>query len=220
MMIKKKQYRKNSYITNVSKPIAIAVKKELKKNVEVKTVESSNAATSAGVYTSFLSAPIPVNVVLNNVNQGVARTQRIGDSILMKSLDLRIELIAVQDVINPTSQQVRILVVYDKQANNAPPGFNLFLSNDNAVTLSPANPAYFDRYLVIIDERVSVVQDSNTRSVSLDFFRKLRLKVKYNATSGTTYENFTSGSLTMWIVTNNSNSHQCNFFSRVRYYDI
>lgn len=100
---------------------------------------------------------------LNLVQQGPGLPQRIGNKISMKSLRLRFGLSVANALEDSNAPDVRVMVIYDRQANGNYPAINDVLnslSQANGLTnptqanliTTNLNPLNFERFQVIMDK--------------------------------------------------------------------
>ncbi|AMH87734.1 capsid protein [Pacific flying fox associated multicomponent virus] len=106
---------------------------------------------------------------LNNIPIGAAPNQRVGGQISSKS-------VYYQYVINFGSATaniaVRHLVIWDRQSNGALPATADILTFPTHAIVSPINPTNRQRFVVIVDERITLSQQGdNIRYMS--GFRKI-----------------------------------------------
>lgn len=207
---------------------------------EIKFVD--NAQTTTGMR---LSAIPPTGVYLGGPVQGAAPYQRIGQRIANKSL--RIRGVVTPATANATCGIVRIIVVYDEQANGAVPAYADVIS---AYTAAGANSstAYDgvnmnnrERFKVLIDEQfqapattvtgdgvitAGVVLDTtgNRKMAPWNFDRFVPLKdlVTHFKASAGGIGDVATGSLIMFVVGDSvtDGSWQFIWSSRLRYDDL
>lgn len=75
--------------------------------------------TIDGLFSQTPSAtglPLPSLFLCNGIIQGTDWNMRIGREIIMTSVQIRMQ--AIQDVNSPVSQNIRLMMVYDKQPNS------------------------------------------------------------------------------------------------------
>lgn len=207
---KKKVYGKTSMRT-----------RSMSKKGEIKTFDRSNVGGAAGTYNTNYASNNPENLVLNPIAQGNGFNNRIGNKIVMKSLHVRAN-------IRKTSAgpgEARVIVVYDKQANSAQPTFNAVFANELATLLCYPDPPFFNRFEVLIDKRMTLVQGADNNGISFDEFRILNHDVMFTGTGGVTYANIVTGSLTLFFCSNDLavggvTPYEVQWTSRIRYYDF
>lgn len=162
---KAKKYAAKKY---VSKKKGITARFATKTMVETKTLDAEFTGVYAmGVYTPD-TAPlqqIPFNTgggtqCVNLAQQGVNISQRVGNKIMMKNLQLRFQFNITGKQCS-TQQFGRIVVLYDRQPPSSAylPINNIFadslqgltVANGNPVS-SMLNPSLFDRMVVLSDD--------------------------------------------------------------------
>lgn len=156
--------------------------------------------------------------LLNGLVPDATATGRIGRKIVMKSLYLR--YICSLGATSTGGSPVRIMVVYDKQANTAPPGVTDILLSD--AHLSPNNLSNRDRFVVICDEMSEPISVQNNFSVSGTIYKKINLETMFNSGTAGTIADITSGSLYLLWAQNGqigTANGAFNWRCRVRYTD-
>lgn len=137
---------------------------------------------------------------LNAMNSGTTASNRIGRRILMKSLQVR-ALIEREDPASTTAEHMRMMVVYDRQANGALPAITDILVTASVEALR--NMANVGRFFVLFDEFIDVSTAAGGRSQqSFNKFVKFNLPVFYNAGIAGTVADIATGSLLMVYVGN------------------
>lgn len=112
------------------------------------------------------------NIILNDVLQGAAFYNRIGNEIEMKSLHLTGHIGLSGTAPTPTWDYMRILVIYDRQPNGAfPTTADVLTSYDqNGTTSSTAydhtNPTNHDRFKILADIRLEVPWNNSSLAVA------------------------------------------------------
>lgn len=168
------------------------------------------------------AAPIFTNPgatsLLNGIPVGTGPSERLGRKLTMRSLYLRysVSLAATSTGGSP----IRILVVYDKQANGAAfaPTDNLDANDFN----SPNNLGNAERFITLMDILTPVVSVQNDFSVCGTAFKKIGLDEMFNDTGGGTITDILSGSLYALVAQTSSigvASPLVNLFFRLRYTD-
>jgi len=138
-------------------------------------VDSNVATTAIGAGLGF-SVPL----LLNGLQLGTGGSNRIGRSILMKT----IYIWAAQ-----AGTQSRHIILYDKQANGAAPAIaDVFQVTTTA--RSPLNYSYLDRFALIYDQWLPLVGDTYT----VDNF-DIELETYFNSGNAGTVADISSGAL-------------------------
>lgn len=183
---------------------------------ELKFADTSGAGT-LNFGSLVFAAPGPTTL-LNGLVPDSTATGRIGRKIVMKSLYLR-----WQASIGATStggSPVRIIVVYDKQANTQAPATSDILLQD--AFLSPNNLSNRDRFVVLCDELTEPLATGNNFSIAGTVYKKLNLETMYNQGNAGTIGDITSGSVyILWAHagTIGTANGQFNWRCRIRYSD-
>jgi len=173
--------------------------KKLADMIEVKRVDTFFNAVVANDGTSRL--------LMNGIAVGTGALNRIGNEVIVTSVQFRAHIIANTLSVDPT--RLRCIVFWDRQANDANPATATFVSSQNSLLdgavitvpqIMPYNYFAMDRYRVIYDKTFTlnpkvVSQSSITGGqtttdevgpVSLSFKKKIKLnrRVKYNGAAG------------------------------------
>jgi len=151
-------------------------------NVERKFLDSaiSDDATTTGA----------VNL-LNGMAPGTTASTRIGQRILMKSIQARIYL-RREDVTTATVQAVRVLLIYDRQTNGAAPAITDVLSAISMQSLR--NMANVGRFFCLMDKTYTLDGAGGQTVLFDERYMKINLPVFYNTgTAGTAADIQTGG---------------------------
>lgn len=134
-----------------------------------------------------------VGTLLNGLQLGSSASQRIGRKVVLKSILIRYNF-AVQNT-TTWATPVRILVVYDKQANGSAPAITDILLTDHIS--SQNNLSNKDRFVTIFDHMTGVLTGSSADSyIRIDnLYKKLNLETMYNANDTGLIGDIASGSL-------------------------
>lgn len=200
------------------------------------------AVDLAGPITVGISTT-PTFTLLNATQTGAGFFNRIGSRITLKSLHLVGQLLA-GGVGAGVAEYLRILIIYDKQANGAVPNIADILLDQNQTAATTTTNSWShlnivnrDRFMVLMDNRVDVpinsaaatteniaaVIDYNGEHNVNRFVRLNDLETMYKSSSApTTIADISVGSL--WLVTFGNigvatAAYAFSFNSRLRYYD-
>jgi len=141
------------------------------------------------------SAAFSTGQLLNGIATGSAATDRIGRKVVIKSLLIRWRAYLQSSSLG--GSPIRILIVYDKQANATAPAITDILLTDSFTAQN--NLSNRDRFVTLSDfitEPLSV-QDCWSRAGVI--YKKLNLEVMFNATGTDTIGDITSGSIYMFV---------------------
>ena len=170
---------------------------------------------------------------LNPCAQGYTNGTRIGDSIRMKSLEVRASIQPYPDTGEALCNQGRCCLFYDTQPNGAAPTDATLMQFTSAGTgypeafiLSPINFSYRERYILLDDWRFSFNADMGGANIGVDrpkFYTKYLtcdLLASYNGNAGT-YADIVLNSVWIMFAVNRSTSSGINVFinTRVTYTD-
>lgn len=161
-----------------------------KQGPELKNLDLQNTLTPAagvGTFTAIID--------LNVASQGTTAETRVGRKIVMKSFDLRwsFSMAATSTGGSP----VRVLIVYDKQANAALPAITDILATNSF--FSPMNLANSERFVVVksfISEPISL---QNNFAIADHCYVKMDLETVFNDVNGGTVGDIQTGSLLMAV---------------------
>lgn len=133
---------------------------------------------------------------LNLVARGIDATQEIGRKIVMKSLYWLWE-----GTIGPTSTgstPVRLVILYDKEANGALPtvatGAQTDMFNQDNI-YAQMNLNNRDRFIVLVDEIVECIGTAGPQCFYRKGYRKISLPVVFNATQTAAIGAINTGSI-------------------------
>jgi len=165
------------------------------------------------------AATFGTGILLNGLATGTDASSRIGRKVTLKSLYVRWSSIFVAGA--GGGGAIRILVVYDKQANAAAPSItDILLANDFN---SPNNLSNRDRFVTLTD----FVSDQLSSGANLAdcgvFHKTLNLETMFNAGSAGTIADITSGSVYMFIAQSGgitTTAPTLSYRSRIRYTDV
>lgn len=156
---------------------------------ELKNIDTANPIPGFIFGSGGFAASSPI--LLNGVATGSSATNRIGRRIVMKSLLIRYNVTLASTTTNSTP--LRIVIVYDKQANTtAPSATDVF---QTTAFSSPMNLANSRRFRVLYDKMHSCIGDQGPESVAGEKYIKLNLPVEFNTGSAGTIGDITSGSV-------------------------
>lgn len=202
--------------------------KDLLYGKEIKTLDRSNVGGSPGIYNPIVyAANIPTEICLNRLDVGASFNNRIGNKVRFTTIHLRATITLNPASTNPLGD-VRVIVLYDKQANSTGPSFTNVYSGDFAVTNCMMDPSFFERYVTIIDKKYSMSLNSSNAVICVDEFRKVNKDSMYTGSATANYGNIASGSFTLYFVSNDSfttttppvTRFACEYFVRLRFIDV
>ena len=182
---------------------------------ELKFVDVNTAVAVGGAGV----ATFGTGVLLNGLANGSDASSRIGRKINMKSIYIRWSLLFGASGIGGGA--VRVLVVYDKQANATAPAItDILLANDFT---SPNNLSNRDRFVTLCDYVTENISLNNMLSDTGVIRKSLNLETMFNAGSAGTIGDITSGSVYLFIAQSGGLSTTAPVFtyrSRIRYTDV
>lgn len=185
---------------------------------ELKFKDTYNGAQALTFASATFSLAPGATQLLNGLVPGSAADQRIGRKITMKSLYFRYAV-----TMNPTStggSPVRILIVYDKQANATAPAVTDILTSDLFIALN--NLSNRDRFVTLCDIMTEPIATGNNYSVAGQVYKKISFETMYNAGTAGTIGDITSGSVYVMAAHNGAigtANASITWYSRIRYED-
>jgi len=174
-----------------------------KKNVDL---EGSVGNLSSGTWSEI--------ELLNGIANGNSASSRIGRKIQLKSLLFR----WIQSS-SAGNQPIRIVIVYDKQADGVLPGIEEILQGGPTPTFnSPMNLANADRFVILADEMSTATAQNGIRADKI--YRKINLPQTFNASTAGIID-VTSGAIyVLSCVGNGVAGAGVGYYSRIRYTDV
>lgn len=173
------------------------------KNVDVGT--TANLTISSNVFT----APF----LINGMTQGIGNGERIGRRATMKSLLYRLQFSTATGSSNNTFP-LRVLVVYDRQANAAPPVAAAVLTP--ATFIGNMNLSNSDRFLILSDD---IYESSSTGPTHGVKYVKMSLDTLFIGTDNTA-ASISNGAVYTLLASTGSTSVTVEMQTRIRYVDV
>ncbi len=209
MFKRKRKFHKKSRKSSVAKKALSKAKYAIRlarKPVTYANVESTS--------TSLSQAGIVIEPCL--MTQGDAQGERIGDSITLTSLYFRLQ--AIFNSGGTSHQEIRIMVVLDKQCNGAQYTTAELLNHIAAslVCEAPRNQEGYDRFSVLYDKKGSVDQYHLTKWFG-GHWRFRNTEIRYESNLGTIAD-LVSKNLTVLMLTDESvNQPTVRFHLQMKY---
>ena len=175
-------------------------------------VGSNTQTLTAGVFTFSAGA------LLNGCIQGSDATNRIGRKIVIKSLLLRGDVRLSTTSVG--GSPVRILVVYDKQANATAPAITDILDVDAYTGRMNLNNR--DRFVILMDFITDPISINGNFCQNVKIYKKCNLESVFNSGNAGTVGDITSGSIYLFAAqTGNITTANASFVfrSRIRFLD-
>ncbi len=190
---------------------ALAMAKYLKGivNVEYKIMNTQNTGTAITV--------TPIITAITNLQQGDTNTTRDGSNVKVVSLYWRYILLQHASA---TSTFVRCMVVVDKQTNETIFEIGDLLSDVTAGDgiVSPRQLDHMARFSVLYDKVHALSATGQTNSYH-NFYKKMQLKLRYDANAGTIAD-LTMSSIALVFISNEAtNTPTITSFVRCRFVD-
>lgn len=180
----------------------------------MKALEQKNFDTPVGpsaLVASGFMAGQPLNLVVTGDSAG----DRTGRKIMMKSFYQRYTFSSLAAT---RGQQIRILVVYDKQPNGALAAITDVLTVNDFNALNNLNNS--ERFVTVCDYVSPPVSGSTNLILSDKIFKKLNLETVYGTTAGTIAD-VNTGALIAYIGFNGPIDATCliSYKARIRFAD-
>lgn len=159
-----------------------------------RTSEKKYIDTSAS---SFIVAAqtTAVKSLVNGCVQGSDATNRIGRRIMMKSL--YINFACSMAATSAGSSPIRILVVYDSQANAAAPATTDVVQSD--LIYSPNNLNNRTRFVTLLDKLIPCLSTAGPAAFHKKYFKKLNHEVVFNSGNAGTIGDIQTGSVYLFV---------------------
>lgn len=156
-------------------------------------------------------------IPLTDIPQGDGIGSRSGNSILAKSLHLRLQMIGSSLV---SSTVVRVMVVMDTMNLGSVPNVSDILMNSGSSQVTNANltvvTSYQTRFRILVD-RITYLSNAGQNVKNANIFKRLNTHIKYTGATGTDEGR---NQLYLLICSNqNVNNPIVDYNSRFQYYD-
>lgn len=183
---------------------------------ELKTIDTESYVTSTSSGVLYL---------LSGVAQGTDYTQRIGRKINMKSLLMRVSMNPNSGTTSNVGDFVRMLIIYDAQANGTAPAVTDVLQTANY--LSPMNLNNRDRFKIISEKLVSMnpavftsgsLTNGNAQNKSYEIYKKIYLDEVFSNTTAL-IGSIASGSIYLLIIAAAATATGVGWNCRIRFSD-
>jgi len=183
-------------------------------------VDVNQAVSSSG--SSFL---------MNGLLLGTSAETRVGQKIVIKSWELRMNAIGPQGAATPTvaSTYLRCMVVWDNQPNGVLAGASDILQDPADTVRSPIYMGNSHRFRILYDEVMPMgVQFSVGQTLPPNFqqwikkYQKVNLEPRYADSNNGDVTDITNGALILFLMTDNAdaaNNVTVNAWTRIRFYD-
>jgi len=161
--------------------------------------------------------------LINGIARGDDFSERVGRTVTVKSIQLKCELMVT--VSTGVDQVVRIMIVYDKQANAAAPTIAQILhsSADYSRPLQFRNLENRQRFVILGDVTKTLNASAESGSKSFwKFYKKCSLPETFNSGDAGTVADIVTGSIyviTLGSMPTGNTAATLRGFSRVRYID-
>jgi len=183
------------------------------------TAERKFLDTNPGQFDLGTTAAWSTLTLINGIGPGSSASQRIGRKVNLASILIKLNS-RIKEGATFGGGPVRVLVVYDKQANAATPLITDILEFDHMN--SPNNLSNRDRFVTVFDQIIPPVSVAGDFAQYVTLFKKLQLEQVFNSGVDNLIASISTGA--MWIAFANVGTTnaviQMKFTSRVRYTDV
>lgn len=132
------------------------------------------------------------SIFMNQVGQGTAIGNRVGDSVMMKSFYIAMNISTAATSYDLLGDYYwRVFVVLDKETRNAPVAGADLLDNPALPVNCLFNQINIDRFKVLYDSKpmlINTIQNVNSQAhtkLSLTHYKKINIKASYTGASST-----------------------------------
>jgi len=186
--------RKPKRATRRSLATAQTIRNVLYKAIELKNFDQDNGG-------NIVAAQIIATVRTLNVGiiQGTTPLTHIGRKVMMKSITLR-----WQGSLAPTttgSSPLRIVIIYDKQANGALPATTDVFATDVINCFQNLDNSF--RFVVLVDRIIPCVGTQGPQAFMLNIHKEINLPLEFKGNAGTVAD-IATGTLIAYIWQNGS----------------
>lgn len=162
--------------------------------------------------TSSPTSSTPTIICLNNLAQGTTDNNRIGNSILAQSVDIRLTF---QYNVTAGFNNIRYMIIVDKMQAGTPLTLAQLLEN-TTYFMSPLNKDNSDRFVVVKDKIVNV-SDVKDKFTETKIFKRLNFHIRF---SGPTTADVGPNSVYLVAFTNSTvNAPVMNYYTRIHFTD-
>jgi len=184
-------------------------------------IERKNLDLTPQTYNVPLTSSFGSLVHLTPIPQGTGDQERIGRNVRIKSVQVRVNMIAPSTSANAPSQ-IRYMVVYDRQSNGTSPTPNDVLGDGSAAQfLDYMNLSNQERFIILIDKTTDSVQ-SSALGISDSAYVKCDLDMVWEG-PGSNRSDVRTGAVYLMIANNSDivvgKATEVDFCTRVRYTD-
>jgi len=152
---------------------------------------------------------------LNQMIQGTANGQRIGQRILMTSIHLYGQISeSTANLAASTGYQTtgcnpcRCVLVYDKQPNGAAPGWSTVYSSTGTIgPMGKRLDSTRKRFDILYDSGLQMIMSGGPNGVVFEKFVNCKLETQYTTTNNGDITDIISGALFLMIIDSNSNAN-------------
>lgn len=189
-----------------SAPAKKLLQAAMRKNVEVKTHDGTQASAATAVTWTF-------NSLVDTITEGVTEGERVGRTIDAISLRWKGYM-----ALSSGDELVRLVIVYDKAPNGAQAGGTTVFTANTILGLKEKD--FQDRFVIMRDETF-LLGSTTSLKVPFDFYVKVPeeiRKIRYQGTAGTAAD-LAEGNFFIGYVST-SNATTINWTARVSYTDM
>jgi len=168
---------------------------------------------------------------MNGLLLGTSAETRVGQKIMIKNWQLRLNAVGPQGAASPTvtSTFLRCMVIWDVQPNGVLLGVNDVLQDPVDTVRSPIYMGNSLRFKILYDEVLPMgVQFSVGQTLPPNFqqwikkYQKVNLETRYADSNNGDITDITTGALVLLLLSDNAdaaNNVTVNAWTRIRFYD-
>lgn len=209
---KKRPYGRSTHVKKYSR-----FGRQLVKDVAIlKGLLNTEFKYSEGRYSNTIdSTTVTQAQGLAGLTKGDGASNRDGNQVRIKSIQLKI---AGEINASATSTRLRCILVIDKQANGVAPTLANILSLNTAYIDSFRDLDFRKRFVILRD--FTMLLDSNNEQAQMDVYKKVDIKVVYDASNNGDITDISTNSIFMFFVSDEAvNLPTVTSSYRIRYID-
>lgn len=170
--------------------------------------------------------------LLNPLGQGTSVITRIGQKIVIRSIDLRVRVSAAPPSASPSlyPNMVRVLLVWDNQPNGALAAASDIIEDLTAGTgvIAPQQKIYISRFRILWDKKFMLSNMPTADGITSklndydQYYKKTKLQVGYADSNNGDITDIITGAIYLLAIgqhTATANQGILEYFSRIRFYD-
>ena len=206
---KRRNYRKKP-VSKVGQAMELA-NKALVMAKAVKGLVNVEWKTLDGSFTTAPAASFSSPVYMTNCSQGTSQSNRVGDSIRIKSVACNVTFHS-----GTADDTVRFILFLDKSPNGATPNVLEIYRNNNFDTFR--NPDFMQRFVILTDKQINL-SVTGQNEVSYRYYKEMNHEAKYQSNTATVSDAANGHLFAIWIARSGVVGVQTTGKYRIRYID-